>query len=128
MPRERIAMLKIEEILRLRYEAGRTQREIARSCGMAHSSVHNVLTRAKTAGRGQPSPAASAFRSSRFTLPSDTPHDRATSLWDGPHSWCSLNTSSIRYMFATRPLGIANSFPGRSLPDCCAAASLRPCL
>ena len=57
MPRERIAMLKIEDILRLRYEARRTQREIARSCGMAQSSVHNVLTRAKTAGLGWPLPA-----------------------------------------------------------------------
>lgn len=44
-PRERIAMLKIEEILRLRYEAGRTQREIARSCGLVQSSVHDVLER-----------------------------------------------------------------------------------
>ena len=57
MPRGRIAMPNIEQILRLRHEAGRTQREIASSCGMAQSSVHNVLSRAKAAGLDWPLPA-----------------------------------------------------------------------
>ena len=46
MPRERIAMQHIEEILRLRHEAGRTQREIASGCGMSQSRVQKVLARA----------------------------------------------------------------------------------
>ena len=56
MPRGRIAMHHIEEIMRLRHEAGRTQREIASSCGMAQSSVHRVLAQAKAAGLGWPLP------------------------------------------------------------------------
>jgi transposase len=46
----------IEEILRLRHEAGRTQREIASGCGIAQSSVHKVLAHAKAAGLGWPLP------------------------------------------------------------------------
>ena len=56
MPRVRIAMHYIEEILRLRHEAGRTQREIASGCGIAQSSVHKVLAHAKAAGLGWPLP------------------------------------------------------------------------
>lgn len=57
MPRERIAMHHIEEILRLRHEAGRTQREIASGCGMSQSRVQKVLARARAAGVGWPQPA-----------------------------------------------------------------------
>ena len=57
MPRERIAMHHIEEILRLRHEAGRTQREIASGCGMSQSRVQKVLARARAAGVGWPLPA-----------------------------------------------------------------------
>ena len=56
LPRGRIAMDHIEEILRLRHEAGRTQREIASGYGIAQSSVHKVLTHAKAAGLGWPLP------------------------------------------------------------------------
>jgi len=47
-------MQQIEEILRLRHEAGRTQREIASGCGMSQSRVQKVLARAKAAGVGWP--------------------------------------------------------------------------
>ena len=57
MPRNRIAMYRIEEVLRLRHEAGRSQREIASSCGMVQSSVHKVLAHARAAGLGWPLPA-----------------------------------------------------------------------
>ena len=56
MPRKRVAMRHIEEILRLRHEGGRTQREIASGCGLAQSSVHQVLARARAAGLGWPLP------------------------------------------------------------------------
>ena len=49
-------MNHIEGIQRLRHEASCRQREIDRSCRMAQSSVHNVLARAKAAGRGWPLP------------------------------------------------------------------------
>ena len=50
------AMHHIEEILRLRHEGGRTQREIASGCGLSQSSVHQVLARARAAGLGWPLP------------------------------------------------------------------------
>ena len=56
MPRKRVAMHHIEEILRLRHEGGRTQREIASGCGLSQSSVHQVLARARAAGLGWPLP------------------------------------------------------------------------
>ena len=49
-------MYKITEILRLRHEAGRTQREISRSCGLAQSTVHRVLRRTREAGLSWPLP------------------------------------------------------------------------
>ena len=40
-------MRKVREVLRLHYECGRTQREIARSCGIGSGTVSDYLTRAR---------------------------------------------------------------------------------
>ena len=56
MPRVRVSMYKITEILRLRHEEGRTQREISRNCGLAQSTVHRVLRRTREAGLSWPLP------------------------------------------------------------------------
>lgn len=50
-------MRKIKEVLRLRFELGLGQRQIARSCGMGLSTVHEYLERAVAAGVGWPLPA-----------------------------------------------------------------------
>ena len=50
MPKERLSMRKIREILRLKYELGRSNREIARSCDMGCSTVSDYLKRARMAG------------------------------------------------------------------------------
>ena len=50
-------MRKIKEVLRLRFELGLGQRQIARSCAMGLSSVHEYLERATAAGIGWPLPA-----------------------------------------------------------------------
>ena len=39
MAQTRLPMRKIKEVLRLKHEAGRSHGEIARSCGIAHSTV-----------------------------------------------------------------------------------------
>ena len=56
MPRERLTMRKIKEILRLKHQAGLTQRQIARSCGLSHTAVSHYLERAEKAGLCWPLP------------------------------------------------------------------------
>ena len=57
MPRRRIAMYKIEEVLRLTYESGCSQREVGHACGLSQSAVSKVLKRAREAGLSWPLPA-----------------------------------------------------------------------
>ncbi len=52
-------MRKIKEVLRLRFELKLDQRQIARSCSIAVSTVHEYLKRAEAAGIGWPLPAGS---------------------------------------------------------------------
>ena len=43
MTRERLFMRKIKEVLRLRWEAGRSQREIALSCRLGRTTVQRLI-------------------------------------------------------------------------------------
>ena len=52
MPTRRMAMHVLEEVLRMRHECGRSQREIARACGLSAGAVNQVLQRAARAGVG----------------------------------------------------------------------------
>ena len=56
MAYERLPMRKIKDVLRLKYESGRGHGEIARSCGIAHSTVLEYLRRADAAGLCWPLP------------------------------------------------------------------------
>ena len=56
MSQKRLSMRKIEEILRLKYEAGLSHRAIARSCGVSASTVSEYVTHAKAAGLSWPLP------------------------------------------------------------------------
>ncbi len=49
-------MRKIKEVLRLRFELGLGQREIARACSISQGAVHNYLKKAAAAGIGWPLP------------------------------------------------------------------------
>lgn len=49
-------MRKVKEVLRLRFELGWGQRQIARSCGLGLGTVHEYLERAVAAGIGWPLP------------------------------------------------------------------------
>ena len=50
MPMKRLSMRKLKEVLRLRYELGLGQRQIARSCSIAQGTVSEYLSRALEAG------------------------------------------------------------------------------
>ena len=54
MPQERLTMRKIKEILRLKYEAGLSNRAIAGACNISNSTVGQYLRRAKAAGVSWP--------------------------------------------------------------------------
>jgi transposase len=56
MPQKAVSMRKIREVLRLRYDLGLRQDEIARSCSISQPSVHRYLERAAAAGLGWPLP------------------------------------------------------------------------
>lgn len=57
MPRERIPMRKIKEVLRLKWSVGLGHRDIAKSCGVAKSTVDEYVQRANAAGLCWPLPA-----------------------------------------------------------------------
>ena len=50
MAQERLTMRKIREVLRLKWECGLSNRAIARSCSISHSTVGEYLRRAEAAG------------------------------------------------------------------------------
>lgn len=47
MPQPRLSMRKIKEVLRLHYELGLGQRQIARCCSISQSTAHDYLKRAE---------------------------------------------------------------------------------
>ena len=56
MTQERLSMRKIREVLRLKHEAGLSNRAIARACCVSNSTVGDYLQRANTAGIVWPLP------------------------------------------------------------------------
>lgn len=54
MPQERLTVRKIKEIMRLKYEAGLSNRAIAGACKVSNSTVGEYLRRAQSAGIGWP--------------------------------------------------------------------------
>ncbi len=56
MPTEKLSMRKLRELLRLRFELGLSQDQIARSCSISQGAVSKYLKRAQEAGVGWPLP------------------------------------------------------------------------
>ena len=56
MPRKRLSMRKIKEVLRLLWDQDRSAREVAASCGLARSTVREYERRALDAGLSWPLP------------------------------------------------------------------------
>ena len=54
MAQERVSMRKIKEILRLHYDLGLGQHQIARSCQIGQATVHRYLERFAATGVGWP--------------------------------------------------------------------------
>ena len=57
MPRQRLAMRQIHEVLRLKWAAGLSERQIARSLGLSRPTVAAYVRRAQVAGLSWPLPA-----------------------------------------------------------------------
>ena len=64
MPRLRLPMRKIREVLRLRWDEGLSAREVTVTCGLARSTASEHERRARKAGLGWPLPChfSGAFR------------------------------------------------------------------
>ncbi len=56
MPRKGLSMRKVREVLRLRFGAGLSTRQIAQSCNIGHSTVREHEQRARASGLGWPLP------------------------------------------------------------------------
>jgi len=56
MTQERLSMRKINEVLRLKWDKGLSNRTIARSCRISHSTVREYVKRAEAAGLKWPLP------------------------------------------------------------------------
>lgn len=54
MARKRLTMKKLKEVLRLKYEAGLSNRAIAGACKISNSTVGDYLKRAEATGEGWP--------------------------------------------------------------------------
>ena len=50
MPTERLAMRKVKEVLRLRWECGLSYRQIARSCAVGRTTAADYVHRTTAAG------------------------------------------------------------------------------
>jgi hypothetical protein len=56
MPRERVTMRKIREILRLAWACNLSRRDAARTCGVGKSTVNDTINRAIATGLSWPLP------------------------------------------------------------------------
>jgi transposase len=57
MPAKRLSMRKIKEVLRLKWERGLSNRQIAAACGVSRPTVSEYLRRTVEAGLSWPLPA-----------------------------------------------------------------------
>ena len=88
MPRERLSMRTIREVLRLRWEAGLSQREIGVSCRLGRSTVRDYLLRAEAVGLSWPLPEEldeEALERLLFPPPLDSTRHRPLPDWAGLH-------------------------------------------
>ena len=56
MARERLSMRKVEEVLRLKWSAGLSVRQIAKAVGVGRTTVSDYIVRAEAAGLSWPLP------------------------------------------------------------------------
>lgn len=88
MPAERLSMRKIHEILRLKFECGQSNRNIANSCSVSRSTVADYLLRAKVAGLSWPLPKDlddTSLEHLLFPPPEEVTRDRPVPDWSEVH-------------------------------------------
>jgi hypothetical protein len=96
MANRRLSMRKIEEVLRLHHDGGRTNREIAQVIRSSPTTVGEYLRRARVAGIGWPLPAGMtelALEAALFPMPAP---DYLASQWAGGFN--SAKRSAVRLM------------------------------
>jgi hypothetical protein len=115
MPAERVSMRRIREILRLKYEGGATERAIARSIGVARSTVALTLERVAAAQLGWPMPEGLSDRALEAMLVCTTdskhPSRWRKTCWTRTLSPTSPIRSGGRYHVYSDRRGLA--LPGR---------------
>ncbi len=79
MPAKRVSMRRIREVLRLKHACGATDRAIARSMGVARSTIALYLERAAAAGLSWPLPDTLTDCSATIWMMM-----RVASFWDAP--------------------------------------------
>ena len=88
MTNRRLSLRKIEEVLRLHFECGRNNREIAQSVQVSPTTVGDYLRRAKLAGIGWPVPAGMtelALEARLFPSPPSSKVKRPEPDWSVVH-------------------------------------------
>ena len=88
MSQKRLFMRKIRELLRLKYELGRSHREIAVSLGVANSTVSDYAGRARAAGLSWPLPEElddAALEAALFPPPPPSRVPRPEPDWNEVH-------------------------------------------
>ncbi len=78
MPGQRLSMRKIREVLRLKYELNRSNRDIGLSCGIGSSTVGDYIQRVRNAGLNWPLPEGlSDTALEQLLFPPPTPRNSA---------------------------------------------------
>ena len=89
MPAKRISTRKVRGVLRLKWHVGLSRRQIARCCGLAHSTVSDYLYRAQAAGLSWPLPVdldESALELLLFPTPAPSRQARPQPDWNEVHT------------------------------------------
>jgi len=92
---ERLSMRKIQDVLRLKYDCGLSNRQIARSLQISRSAIAEYLERAGKAGVGWPLPAGltdAELEAKLFTHPNISAQLRPKTLPDFAHVHDELRT------------------------------------
>ena len=94
MPGKRLSMRKIREILRLKYELHRSNRDIGLSCGIGSSTVSDYIQRARGAGLSWPLPEGMGDTElENLLFPPPTPPNSSTLYPDFLHIHKELQSS-----------------------------------
>ncbi len=82
MPREKLSMRKVKEVLRLHFDCKNSQREIAQSCSIARSTVGDYLMRFQATGLPWP-------------LPEELTEEKLDGLLFSPRGRCSITNHPL---------------------------------